>query len=86
EPGVNNGGNILLDYNTRTGDYKHKTAQGVPNTVRMGNLTVSYRLFRRTWVDLGWNYRLDEIPEAKKESLWFTGGIRMNLDPLRFDF
>lgn len=84
--GINNGGNILLNYDTRLADYGNTTAQGVSNKVIAGNFCVSYRLFHRAWLDLNLNYRSTNVENSKKSVVWFSGGFRMNLDKLRFDF
>lgn len=85
--GVNNGGNILLDYDTRLSDYGHKTTQGISNKVLSGSVNVSYRLFYRTWVDANFNFRNSiKEEEQQKSTVWMSLGVRMNLDKIRFDF
>jgi hypothetical protein len=84
--GVNYGGNILLNYNSRFSDYGHETGQGLQNEVLSGGLNVSYRLFYRAWIDLNLNFRNSKINQEQKNIFWFSAGFRMNLDKLRFDF
>ncbi len=84
--GVNNGGNILLDYDTRSSDFGHTTTQGISNTVLSGSLSISYRLFYRAWLDLNLNFRNAKLEQQKSNTVWISGGFRMNLDKIRFDF
>ena len=84
--GVNNGGNILLDYDTRLSDFGHTTLQGISNTVLSGSLNVSYRLFYRAWLDVNLNFRNSKTDQQNNNTVWFSGGFRMNLDRVKFDF
>jgi hypothetical protein len=85
--GVNNGGNILLDYDTRASDFGHTTTQGIANTIFSGSLNVSYRLFYRAWLDLNVNFRSTKVEQQESNNtVWISGSFRMNLDKLRFDF
>lgn len=81
--GLNEGGNILLDYTTRRGDYGHETGQGISTKVFSGRLSLSYQLFFRSWLEVNLYYRKTNQQDA---STWFTAGFRMNLDQLKIDF
>ncbi|MBK9726800.1 MAG: hypothetical protein IPO86_01650 [Saprospiraceae bacterium] len=84
--GINNGGNILLNYNTRNTDFNHTIGQGIQNQVIGLSLNFSYQLFQRAWLDFNVHYRKNEIEKISNASVWFSGGFRMTIDKMNFDF
>ncbi|MBL7820632.1 MAG: hypothetical protein JNL65_08445 [Saprospiraceae bacterium] len=86
EANLNYGGNILKNYNTRLQDYNNEIAQGILEKVNSINLESSYEFIPESYIDLDLFYRASNIKLEKKSGFWFTAGIRMNLDRLRFEF
>jgi hypothetical protein len=84
--GINYGGNILLDYDTRRSDYDNTITQGLLQTVFKSSLHISYQIFRKTWLDVNLNYRNDKSGQLNKGDFWISGGFRMNLDRMQFEF
>jgi len=86
ESDLNYGGNILKNYNTRLQDFNNEIAQGVLEKVNSLSLETSYEFIPESYIDLNLFYRKSNSALKKNSGFWFTTGIRMNLDRLRFEF
>jgi hypothetical protein len=82
DTGVNNGTNILKDYNTRPNDFGVSLINGPQANVILFNLNASYELRPRLYFDIGGTYRSykvenDLLPD--QSSFMLTAGLRLNL-------
>jgi hypothetical protein len=80
--GVNNGSNLLLDYNSRTADYGVGLVHGPENTCTLFSLHTSYELRPRLYFDITGTYRKNTIEDnilPQQKNLFFSAGIRLNL-------
>ncbi len=86
ENNLNYGGNILKNYNSRIKDFNNELTQGILEKVSSFILETSYELLPESYIDLNIFYRSSNSSLKKQSGFWFTTGIRMNLDRLRFEF
>lgn len=87
--GINYGGNILLDYRTRTQDYGYKLPSGVPANCINASATVSYELKENLFIDLSAMYRTytkHDLIKTTDNSATFTLGLRMNMFRRQYDY
>lgn len=80
---ANFGSNIFMDYNTRSSQYGVQMIHGPTKEVLMLDLRGSYELKPRLYFDLGISYReefYEHQEEARRESLFFHAGFRLNLE------
>ncbi len=78
--GVNYGGNILLDYRSRVGDYKNHLLQGLRQKVWQTECRISYQCLSQAWIEAGAGYRSERIAGKAVSRPWFYIGMRMTVD------
>jgi hypothetical protein len=92
--GENWGGNILLDYRDRTDPvpanpgFGHEIGQGLSQNINIFVLQASYMLKHNLFIDASLTAReanADE-PAFSGSTLWFNGGLRLNIFPGHYDF
>lgn len=87
--GVNYGGNIFLNYDTRPYDYGYKIPAGVPaNCVNLSTL-VSWEPKENLFIDLSALYRTyttNGLTKETRSSTTFTIGLRMNMFRRQYDY
>lgn len=76
--GVNYGGNIFRNYNTRRGDFGNELLQGQKAGILNTEWKLSYMAKHNLWLDLGWQYRKQTGWNATSAS-WLHLGLRLNL-------
>lgn len=87
--GVNYGGNIFRDYDSRASNYGVSLINGVRAQCALANLNLSYELKENLFIDAGATYRkkvYDNAVFPAEDALWFTGGLRLNIVPRNYDF
>ena len=92
--GENWGGNILLDYTTRTGPdpanptFGHKIGQGVEQNIRLMVVQASYMLKHNLFLDATFTLRNADAAESEFSgtTTWLNGGLRWNIFPKAYDF
>lgn len=79
--GLNYGGNILLDYDTRVSDFGNALGQGVPLYTRFGDLRVSYMLAHNLFLEGRLLLRREESPRytVKQSTRLTTFALRYNM-------
>lgn len=80
--GVNFGGNIFKDYDTRDSSYGVTLINGVKSQCAMASFNASYELKENLFIDAGVNYRkkvYDNAVYPAENTLYFTGGLRLNI-------
>lgn len=77
----NYGGNIFLNYNTRTLGFGNKIGQGVATRLQLVSLTASYMLAHRLYLDLAHTYRRQStaLDEPNNSTHTITAGLRWNI-------
>lgn len=78
--GVQYGGNILLDYTQRRGDYDNRLFQGVLQQVWQAEMRISYQWFAQAWLEAGMGYRSERVGDKETYKPWFFAGMRMTVD------
>lgn len=87
--GINYGGNIFRDYDSRASSYGVSLINGVRSQCALANLNLSYELKENLFIDAGATYRkkvYDNAVFPAEDALWFTGGLRLNIVPRNYDF
>ncbi len=87
--GINYGGNIFRDYDSRASNYGVSLVNGVRAQCALANLSLSYELKENLFIDAGATYRkkvYDNAVFPAEDALWFTGGLRLNIVPRNYDF
>lgn len=87
--GINYGGNIFRDYDSRASSYGVSLINGVRSQCAVANLNLSYELRENLFIDLGTTWRKKVYENAvfpAEDALWFTGGLRLNIVPRNYDF
>jgi hypothetical protein len=87
--GVNFGGNIFRDYDSRASNYGVSLINGVRAQCALATLNLSYELKENLFIDAGATYRkkvYDNAVFPAEDALWFTGGLRLNIVPRNYDF
>lgn len=87
--GINYGGNIFRDYTSRASNYGVSLINGVRSQCALASLNLSYELRENLFIDLGTTYRkkvYDNAVLPAENTLWFTGGLRLNIVPRNYDF
>jgi len=87
--GVNFGGNIFRDYDSRASSYGVTLVNGVRAQCALANFTATYELKENLFFDLGVTYRkkaYDNGVLPTENTTWFTGGLRLNIVPRSYDF
>lgn len=87
--GINYGGNIFRDYDSRASNYGVSLINGVRSQCALASLNLSYELRENLFIDLGTTYRkkvYDNAVLPAENTLWFTGGLRLNIVPRNYDF
>jgi hypothetical protein len=79
--GRNWGGNILLDYETRVGDFGNTIAQGTQQFTRLMDFRASYMLAHNLFVDWRYMIRQEESPRftAQHSTRLLTFALRYNI-------
>lgn len=85
-PNTNWGSNLLLPNNTRTQEYGNQIGQGIPTSIQIAGIDVSYALAHYVYLDLQYFYRSRILDQQQRVETFFNGGIRMNLPFWRQDF
>ncbi len=82
------GGNILADYNNRPKEDGIKIGDGVKRVTQVVDLTLSYQLYMRTFLDIRFVLResTSDTPLPSQSTSLFIAGLRMNLAGQRFDY
>ncbi len=82
------GGNILADYNNRPKETGIKIGDGVSRVTHLVDLTLSYQLYMRTFLDFRFILResTSDQPLPAQSTRLFIAGLRMNLAGQRFDY
>ncbi len=86
--GVNFGGNVFADYDTRPRDYGFKIGDGTKATCTLVQLVASYELAQNLFIDLTGlirNYKIESVPDAQKTTS-VTLSLRWNLGRREFLF
>jgi hypothetical protein len=87
--GMNYGGDIFKDYDTRVAGYGVKLINGVKVQCASLNLNLSYALKENLFVDLGSNYRRYDYVTTTAPGISNTclyGGVRLNFARRLYDF
>lgn len=87
--GINYGGNIFRDYDSRASNYGVGLINGVRAQCALAGLNLSYELKENLFIDAGATYRkkvYDGAVYPAEDALWFTGGLRLNIVPRNYDF
>ncbi len=87
--GVNYGGNIFLNYNTRPYDYGFKIPSGVPANCVNASALVSWEALENVFIDgsiLYRTYATHSIATETKSSTTFTIGLRINMSRRQYDY
>lgn len=87
--GINYGGNIFRDYDSRASNYGVSLINGVRAQCALANLNLSYELKENLFIDAGATWRKKVYENAVfplEDALWFTGGLRLNIVPRNYDF
>jgi hypothetical protein len=87
--GVNFGGNIFLNYETRPGDYGFKIGSGLPASCINVSALVTWEPKENLFIDLSTlyrNYTTHGITTETKSSMTFTIGLRMNMFRRQYDY
>ncbi len=79
--GLNYGGNLLLDYDTRVSDFGNSLGQGVPLYTRFGDLRLSYMLAHNLFVEGRVLLRREESPRynVRQSTSMATMALRYNM-------
>ena len=82
------GGNILADYTNRPKEDGIKIGDGITQVTNLVDLTFSYQLYMRTFLDLRvvMRDRKIEMTQQNETTTLYIVGLRMNLAGQRFDF
>lgn len=86
--GVNFGGNIFRDYDSRATDYGIGIINGVPSQCATASLNISYELWENLFIDAGATYRKRSFGGVlpTENTTYFTGGLRLNIVQRNYDF
>ncbi len=82
------GGNILADYTNRPKEDGIKIGDGITQVTNLIDLTISYQLYMRTFLDVRMVMRDSKIKSTQQNAgtNLFIVGLRMNLAGQRFDY
>lgn len=86
--GVNYGGDVLKDYNTREQEYGNEIGQGISNTVTQGILDVRYMWKHNLFLEASYTVRRHEsdLMLSPEQTHYIQGGLRWNLPARQFDY
>lgn len=74
------GGDIFKSYQDREQEFGHYIGQGIPNQLRLGQMTASYMLAHRLYIDFSYTYRRhSSAPSAISSTHISTAGLRWNI-------
>jgi len=86
--GQNWGGNLLLPHTSRVQEYGNEIGQGVPGTIDLQGVEISYQPFHRVILELSWLNRIkNSADDALDQTTSYFGlGLRVNVGKVRWDF
>ena len=86
--GQNWGSNLLLPHTTRVQEYGNEIGQGVPGTIDLQGVEISYQPFHRVILELSWLNRIkNSADDALDQTTSYFGlGLRVNVGKMRWDF
>lgn len=87
--GLNFGGNIFRDYDSRASDYGVSLINGVKAQCAQAGFNASYELRENLFLDAGVNYRKKAYDAGifpTETTTWFTGGLRLNIVARNYDY
>ncbi len=86
--GQNWGSNLLLPHTTRVQEYGNEIGQGVPGTIDLQGLEISYQPFHRVILEFSWLNRIKDSDDdaLDKTTSYFGLGLRVNVGKVRWDF
>ncbi|HZK64417.1 MAG TPA: hypothetical protein VFC34_09740 [Puia sp.] len=87
--GVNYGGNIFLNYNTRPAEYGFSLPSGVPANCLNASAYVSYQAKENLFLEgtvMYRSYSRQDVVTTKTSSTTFTLGLRMNMFRRMYDY
>lgn len=82
--GMNFGGNIFNDYDTRASQYGVTLINGVKAQCALASFNASYELRENLFIDAGFTYRKKAYDGAvfpTENTTYLTGGLRLNIVP-----
>lgn len=84
----NFGGNIFRDYTKDRNEYGNSIAQGIPNNIIYGDLTLSYMLKHNFWLDLKQTFRINDtdLPGNIKNTSYTFASLRWNIASRNYEF
>lgn len=86
--GVNFGGNIFRDYDSRAESYGVTLINGVSSQCALANFTATYELRENLFIDAGVTYRKKAYENGlfpTENTTYFTGGLRLNIVQRNYD-
>lgn len=86
--GMNYGGNLLLDYKNRVGDFNNSTGQGARSTTVITSATITWMARHNLFFDLNWFERKQEVADLgiDKTTRMITFGMRFNASQRLFEY
>jgi len=86
--GQNWGSNLLLPHTSRVQEYGNEIGQGVPGTIDLQGVEISYQPFHRVILELSWLNRIkNSADDALDQTTSYFGlGLRVNVGKVRWDF
>lgn len=86
--GLNFGGNIFRDYDSRANNYGVTLINGVPSQSAIANFNASYELKENLFIDAGVTYRKKSYGGVfpTENTTYFTGGLRLNIVQRNYDY
>ncbi|NUO03701.1 MAG: hypothetical protein HUU01_24060 [Saprospiraceae bacterium] len=86
--GQNWGSNLLLPHTTRVQEYGNEIGQGIPGTIDLQGVEVSYQPFHRVILEFSWLNRVknSEDDALDKTTSYWGLGLRVNVGKVRWDF
>lgn len=86
--GQNWGSNLLLPHTTRVQEYDNEIGQGIPGTIDLQGVEISYQPFHRVILEFSWlNRRKNSADDTLDKTISYFGlGLRVNVGKVRWDF
>ncbi len=86
--GMNFGGNIFRDYDSRASNYGVSLVNGVRSQCATASLNVSYELRENLFIDAGGTYRKRAFSGIfpTETTTYFTAGLRLNIVQRNYDY